>query len=456
VAKAKWKPRRVRSEEERKTAAAGFIRLAQIGDKFLGHALFDADPKKDDPGYYEYWEHWLTQGRGSSVPCAGDDCPLCEEGDKPKVRANTLWLVLEDENGDKLGDGELRTWTINSFVINALTDLRSDTKIKGRQFRVSRVDDRGNYNLLPKTTMLKPAEIKEWLASDEAPDYEEQLTHKLNRAMEALAIARAVEDDDDEEQGVSTRRSRPAANGRGAAKPARGKGKSAPEPEEGEEAGDWPDMLDGEEVIVGEVDSEGNWFGASSESYEGDKWIYTSDDIEFDLTELGEGQLVTISATQDGDGDYILDSDPELTSEEAEYEEEGEGGVYPGDELPDEISETEFTITSVNAEEETLSLEGEGLEFDLFFTDTGDAANVDFDDYKAGDKVIVSASQDTSGDMVSELVPQLVKQRAARTRKTSAAKSKTASKTSRASSKTKTASKTAARKGSTRKTSSRR
>lgn len=451
--KTKWRPRRVTSEEERKTASSGFIKLSEIGDKFLGHAMFEADPKKNDPGYYEYWEHWLTGGRGQSVPCAGDDCPLCADGDKPKVRANTLWLVLEDENGDKLGDGELRTWTINSYVISALTDLRSDTKIKGRLFRCSRLDDKGNYMLLPKQTVLAAAQVKEWLADDSAPDYEEQLTTKLNRAMEALAIARAVEDEDDgsEAPARSTRRS---ANGRGNAKPAatrsKGKAKAAAEPETAE----WPDSIEELEVVVSEVDGDGQFFMALHDDYEGDVAVYTSDDIEFDLTELGDGQLVVISATADAEGDYILDAEPYL----AENEEE-EGGVEAsGEELPDEITETEFTIVSVNPAEETLSLAGEGMEFDLFFTDTGEAANVDFDDYEEGNVVLVSASQDTSGDMVSELIPTLVTKRkaarktaaaspAARTRKTAATKS-SATKSS--------ATKSAAKKGSTRKTASRR
>ena len=62
----KWTPRRVRNEEERGTGTSGFITLDE-GEKFLGYALFEADPAEDDPAYYEYLDHWNTAAR-RSVP----------------------------------------------------------------------------------------------------------------------------------------------------------------------------------------------------------------------------------------------------------------------------------------------------------------------------------------------------------------------------------------------------
>jgi hypothetical protein len=401
----KWKPRRVQSEDERKVSGGKYIKLAEIGDKFLGYPIFDGDVTKDEPGYYEFFEHWLTAGKGQSVPCAGEDCPLCEDDVPVKRRANTLWWVVEDEKGDKPGEdgeGELRTWTINSIVIDSLADIRSDDKVMGRLFRVKRTDDRGNYSLLPKPDTLAKSVVKDLLKSDDVPDYEDQITKKLNRAMEGLAISRAVEDNDDDDDDEKPAAAKSKSNG---GKKGKASGKAAKEKAKEE----WPDTLEDVEVVVTDVEKKGNYFTAVTEEYEDSADIYTTEGIEFDFTDLAEGQLVTVSATKDDDGDYILDGEPEVAA--AEGDEDGD------DNLPDEINETEFEVVSVNADAQTLTLTDGEITFDLFFLDRGPASEIDFDDYKEGAKIIVSAEKDTSDDMVANVIPTVVKEKKAAAKK---------------------------------------
>src|ERR1051326_4751443 len=116
-----WKPRRVRSEDDR-GGSSDFLSLDE-GQKFLGFALFDADPAKDEKGYYEYMNHWIGGSKnGTAVPCAGDDCPYCEDGEKPRDVALTLWLVVKDENGSTPDPPELRIFRANSLVIKQFTE----------------------------------------------------------------------------------------------------------------------------------------------------------------------------------------------------------------------------------------------------------------------------------------------------------------------------------------------
>lgn len=397
-----WTPRRVRNEEDRKSGSSEFITLDE-GEKFLGYALFAGDPAKDEPGYYEFLQHWVGGNKsGRSIPCAGDDCPFCEDGDKPRDVAFTLWNVIKDANGNELGkdgEGELRIFRANSLVIKQLTEMRSeDDPIMGIQFRVSRVDDRGNYMLQPKAKKLSKTEVKELLKSDDAPDFDQMVTSMLRRGMEGVSTSRAMDDDDDDDDD----------------KPAKNKKKSKKSKEKDTE--EWPDALDGETVTVVKVEKKGNWIEVSHDDYEGTKKVWTTQEIEFDLSDLSEDDEVTVTTgDQDGDGDFILSEEPE--AEEAEKEEEEDDDAKKDDdddpeaeELPDGIEDETFTVVSVDTKNQTMDVKCDDpeLEFTLYFLDKGPASKVDFDDYEEGTVITLSAEKDSVGDMVATAVPEIV------------------------------------------------
>ena len=53
--------RSVRTKEDRKRPSV-FMRL-KTDEAFKGVALFEPDPElEDNPGYYEYYDHWDQQG----------------------------------------------------------------------------------------------------------------------------------------------------------------------------------------------------------------------------------------------------------------------------------------------------------------------------------------------------------------------------------------------------------
>lgn len=399
-----WKPKRIRSEEDRRSGSSQFINVDE-GKNFVGYALFEADPSVDDPAYYEFAMHWVTGGpgaKGGSVPCADEDCPLCADGDRPKTRAYSLWLVTQDEDKTKLDPPQLRIMEMNYNVIKIFTEWRAEgDKIKGRQYRVSKLDDRGNWNITPKTEMLKAAEIKTALKDPNAPDFDAMITSKLRKAMEGMAVARAIEDDDEDEA--------PAKGRKPAAKPA---AKADKTPAGKTRLKAWPDELDEEDVTVSEVDDDGNYFVATAEGYKGTKNVYTTDEIEFDLTDLSEDDVVTITATVDDEGDFILSEEPVVgEAEEAEEEEpdaEEEDDETESD-LPDTIEGGVFTVVKVNSGESTIDVKNDDYAFELFFLDQGPASEVDFDDYEEGMTITFSAEKDAQGDMVATEVPKVKK-----------------------------------------------
>jgi ribosomal protein L12E/L44/L45/RPP1/RPP2 len=411
-----WTPRRVRNEEDRNTGSAGFIDLSE-GENFLGYALFEGDPSKDEPGYYEYMQHWVPSAKGgSSVPCAGDNCPFCEEGDKPRDVAYTAWLVTKDPKGNTLGkegEGEVLAFRANSIVIKQITEMRAeDESPRGLQFRVSRLDDRGNYILASKPKApLKVTAIKT-LLKDAGIDFDGMVTNRLRKAMEGIAVARALDDDDDDDNGAA-----PAKRG----KPAAGKAAKS----SGDE---WPAKTKGLDVTVESIDDDGNFIMVESDDYDGPAKVWTTPDIDFDLETLEEGQEITVAYTTDADDDFVLSSEPVLAEEEAEEEEAEEDEAPAADnDLPDELEDEEFEVVSIDKTNSTMDVKSDALdlEFTLYFLDRGPAGNVDFDDYEEGNTIVVSAEKDTVGDMVATVVPTLkeapAKRKPATRRKTAAA-----------------------------------
>lgn len=404
----KYKPRRIRDEADRATGAAGYIQLAE-GERFLGIALFEGNPAEDEAGYYEYLEHWVQNGaKGGSVPCAGDDCPYCEDGDKPKTRAKSLWLVLKDEKGNELtndedlngGKGQLRTFNLNSFLIKQFTEMRGEgDKILGRTFRVSRLDDRGNYGLMPKSDTITKKEVKEFLKSKSAPDYDTLITNQLNKAMEGVSVRQVMDDDDDDDDDEETT-AKPKKGDKGA-KGAKGKKKAEEPDDDDDDEKEWPEEGEDEEVVVKKVGTKAdpNTIEVESEDYEGKTVLWGTGDI--DVTELSKGDTITVTYETDGDGDKVLSA---MEEAEAAKEDDDEGG---GDnDLPDSIEDVILEVVSVNAEESIIEVKNDELEFTLYFLDTMD---VDFDDYEEGAKIKVDAEKDTAGDLVATVVPEIQK-----------------------------------------------
>lgn len=405
------KVKRIRSEEEYKTGGnSDFISLDEK-EKFVGYALFDGDPKIDELGFFPYKMHWNGK---TSVPCADDDCIFCEDGDRPRSKAYSLWLVVIDEAGKKLGkggEGELRIFDMPVTVIKQINELRAEgDAVKGMQFRVARTDEK-TYVLVPKSSVkpLTKKQVSELLKSSDAPDFEGMLTNKLKKAMEGVAVARALEDDDDEE---------PRKSGNKATKKtAKGKGKvKDEEPEddetetETEEETEWPDDgLDEETVIVTKVEKKGQWIEVESDKYEDTIKVWTTDEIETDLTDFSKGDEVTITTSEkDDDGEYVLTEEPvgEEPNEDPDDDEENEEGGGGDDDLPESIEDDIFEVVNVDAGASTMDVKNDDLEFTLFFLDT---MKVDFDDYEEGAKIKVSAEKDRAGDLVATEIPEIQK-----------------------------------------------
>lgn len=401
-----WTPRRIRSEDERGSGSSEYMSLDE-GEKFLGNALFEGNPAEDETGYYEYLEHW-HQGTKRSIPCAGDDCPMCEEGDRPRTRAKSLWLVTKDQKGTELDPPKLMTFNLNYNLIKQFTEMRGEgDKIKGRQFRVSKLDDRGNHSLMPKTEILKATEIKALLKSKEAPDFEQAVTGQLRKAMEGFAIARALDDDDEEDEPANTTRAKKAP-----AKAAKAK-KSEDWPEEGEDL----------EVSVMEVDAE-NWIMVGASDYDEDAKVWGT--VDLDLTDLEEGDDITISYITDDEDDKVATAFEKPEAEEPEEETPAKSKKKPAPEpdendLPDEIEDEEFVVVATDASEDTMEVKNDELEFTLYFIE---GVNVDMDDYEPGAKIKVSAEKDSIGDLVATEVPEIVKAKRGRPAKAAAGKGK--------------------------------
>lgn len=415
----KYKPRRIRDEADRSTGAAGYISLSEEGQRFLGIALFEGNPAEDEPGYYEYMEHWVQTGaKGGSVPCAGEDCIYCEDGDKPKTRAKSLWLVLKDEKGNELtndqdlngGKGQLRTFNINSVLIKQFTEMRGEgDKILGRTFRVTRLDDRGNYSLMPKSDTIAKKEVKELLKAKDAPDYDSLITAQLNKAMEGVSVRQVMDDDDDDEDEDDDKKTT-AKKGKGA------KGKAVKDDEdddkEDEDEKDWPEEGEDEEVTVKKVGTKAdpNTIEVESEDYEGKTVLWGTADI--DVTELSKGDTITVTYETDGDGDKVISEMEEAEAAESDPDK---------NDLPDSIEDVILEVISVNADESTIEVKNEELEFTLFFLDT---MEIDFDDYEEGAKIKVDAEKDNAGDLVATTVPEVQKAKSGGKKSTAKGKGK--------------------------------
>lgn len=396
------KPRRVRSNEERNAGRSGFITLKKTGDQFVGHALFKPDAELDDnPGWYEYYEHY-TPATGY-CPCPGpDDCPLCAEGDTPNSRAKTLWWV----------DDEIKVFNLNWSMIQEFVDLASeDEPILGQAFRIKRMEGNGKYAIRPKTDKLKAADLKKILKDVDEDMLEKQAMKQMKRVLEELDVEDAMTADDDDDEKEEKKSSKSRSSGKSSETKAR-KGKPAedePEDEDDDEgtAAEF-DPNDNDEaedlkVEVVKIKKKDNIATVSSGEFEFD--IFGTDDV--DLTEFSKGDTIVVSFEKDEDGDFVVSA-----AEGAEEDEE----ETDNDSASDSYSDETVTIVSVNSDDETLTVETEdGTKFELFFLGEGEDDNgrdwseLDLDDYEEGQKVKITAEKDEDGDMLASAFPEPVK-----------------------------------------------
>jgi hypothetical protein len=366
--------------------------LSRTGDDFKGYALFVPDPElEDNPGYFEYFDHWDTKGN-SYIPCAGDNCPFCKAGDRPSTRAKTLWYV----------DDEVKIFTLNWSMINEFADMLSEEEvIQGVLFRIKRLDDRGKYRITPKNDTMTKKDLKKLLESDDLPDLEDITTANLRRQLEDMDVSDAMEDDDDEDEPETKPKAR------------RGKAKDE-EPEEEENEGE---DLEDEDVTVTKVSKAKEQITVEDEEDES----YVIEIGENDIGDFKKGMEITVSTDYDSDDDEHTLTDWSEQGEEPEEEDEKEDDDKD-DDLPDKIKNAEMEVTDVNAEDETLGVKNDDYEFTLFFVDEGEASEVDFGDYDEEDIVVVNAIKDEDGDMVATKVPEKPKKSKAKGAKKTAAK----------------------------------
>lgn len=392
-------PRRVRSDEDRKAFSSDYMSLDE-GEKFLGYALFEGDPKEDEAGYYEAFEHWLPS-QNRSAPCADPECNYCDEGNKPRPRAQSAWLVTQtvDKAGVRttLKEPKLMVFRMGPNLTKQFTELRSEgDKILGQMFRVTRVDEK-TYTIQPKAgeTINKTA-VKEALKG--CPDFEEQAIQSLNKSVESDSVRRALRDDDDDDDA-------PAEPAKG-----KGRGRAAADDEEADTPKDseMPDEADDAVVTVMKALKSKNQLQVEHDDW-GEFLVWGTSDV--DVTEFAKGDTIEVAFVKDDDGDYVLTADP-TTAEAPEPEEEPEEDddkTEPenDNDLPDEVEDQEFVVTSVDPKEAIIGIKSDELGIDtlLYFLDSGAGSETDFDDYDEGDTIVVSAEKDSSGDLVATAVP---------------------------------------------------
>lgn len=417
MAKKGWQVARIRDEEDYKTGGNSDFLSLDEGENFKGYFLGEADEKIDDPAFFPYKVHWINKG---SVPCAGEECPYCEDGDRPRAKALTLWLVTRNPKGDKNDEGELMIWDMPVTVIRQLRELRGeDEQVKGREFRASRPEEK-QYVLMPTTKTITKTQIK--AALKDGPDFEEMLTNKLRKALEGVALAKVMDDDDDEPK--SKKKSSPAKASKN------GKARDDDDDDDEPTTAEWPDDgLDEVTVTVAKVDKDGNWIEVESDEYEGKIKVWTTDSIDFDLSDLSKGdEVVVTTGEKDDDDEYVLTDDPVVEEPNDDDNDGSDGGE---NNLPESIEDVEFEITEIDTDNQTIEVKSDEYEFTLFFLDKGPASKVDFDDYEVGNKVTFSAEKDSVGDMVATSIPEIVeekKSKAAKSSKSKGGKSKSPSK----------------------------
>ncbi len=412
-----YKPRQIRSKEERNSGRGSFITLKKTGDAFLGFPVFKPDPEiEDNPGYYEYMEHYTPTA--GYFPCAGDDCPLCEEGDNPSTRAKSVWLVVDNKDPDP-ANGELKIFNLNWYGIEELADLlEEDEPVQGQLFRVRRAEGNGRYSFRLKSDKMTAALMKKTVNAKDFPDLEAMTTSSLNKKMEEAGLEAAMQEDDDDDKPAS--RSRKGTEAKSSTKSSTKSTKSAkadPEPEPEQEFDPEAETeFEGVATIVKIVKTKNI---ATVEVGDVTFDIYGTD--ECDLTGFAKGDTVRFSAVKDDDDDFVAsDAEEADTPAPDDDDDDDEKNGEAVEEIDGVVS-----IVSIDSDEDTMEVEdGDGNNLTLYFLGNGededgnDWSEFDIDDFEEGDKITVLAKVDDDGDLVVQNFPTKASARKA-TRKTS-------------------------------------
>ena len=153
-----------------------------------------------------FWEHTVKEGtQFSTIPCTGDDCDLCADGNKP--RYVSAWLIVDRREGKyKDKDGNEKTYKDRiKLLVRGMKDasilerLSKKYGLTNREYTVTRTGegtsttwnfDRGDND------KLTPKQLEAILA---------QLPEKLSgMSLEDIVIAQIVGYEDDEEETSST------------------------------------------------------------------------------------------------------------------------------------------------------------------------------------------------------------------------------------------------------------
>lgn len=359
------KVRRVLKKDERRTG--GFFMRLKTDEWFKGYALFTPDPEADDnPGYYEYFEHY-DKPNNQYVPCAGDDCYMCELGDNPSVRALTLWYFPDNAAGEKL-----KVLKLNGYMIRDFGEIEQEEGgVLGKRFRVKRLSDKGEYRVSPQTDKpLKKAEIKALLkdamsekanenkAGTNAMDFEALTLRQLkaalekNKAVDSLQESDDDEDDDDEDDEEETPKSK-------GGKPKSEKSKKSDDEDDDDDEDDEDDSDD-------------------DDSDEDDDDDEESDDDDSDDDDEEE------SEESDDDDEEESDDDDEEDDEDEEGEDE-------------KLSGEKFEVIATSEADETITVKIDNKKVKLWLAEGVDA---DWDKVVKGAEITVDADKDSEGDFV--------------------------------------------------------
>jgi hypothetical protein len=362
-----------RSESERSVSSSQFIRLDD-DEKFVGNALFDPDPaKEDNDGYVEYGEHWDQQG-GRFVPCWGikNGCIFCKAGMNPSQRALAAFLVTSID-GEDLDEPEIKLFRMNWTMIQEWGDtLDEDGSTLGQKVRIkcqSRSDGDFITKFFEKDRLTKK-DIK--AALKDVPDIEQTLQNNLDRSLEALRVADALESDDEDEDDEDI------------------------DDEEAEDESDDEDENDSDDDDSDDDDEDDD---------EEDDDDDDDDEEEEEKPKRGRGRPKGSrnkkKKDEEEDEDEESDDDDEDEDDEDDEDESDEDDEDEDDEDSDDEDEArlegEFTIKSVNESELTFTLKE--VDSDVYF-DQKIAKDLDWEDYSKGDKVNIVAGQDEDDDWV--------------------------------------------------------
>ena len=327
--------RRVTKNEERRRPSA--FHSIKDGEKMVGFALFEPDAELAvNPGYYEYFSHYDRQAR-TRVPCTGENCPMCEDGNNPSTVALSLWYLPDNPKAEQVKIFSLNGTTIDDFVDEA----EEQGGIQGKKYRIKRrgTDTNTRYKVSNLNEKLPKKEVTAILKAATAEIDLEAIVEKQARVqLERLRAVRALEDDDDMEE------------------------------------------VDVDEDDDDDDDDEEETTAKKGKAVEPDD----DDDDDDDDDETADDDDDDDAESDDDDDD---DADDDADSDD--------------DDDDDESSEMEgekVEIVSIDEEEETFEVKHADLgKFTLFLPE---GLELDFDDYAKKDVLTINAVKDDEGDWI--------------------------------------------------------